>query len=98
MTLRRIVRLGLQELAKFEMDCRNIVINQVIFPEEGAPAQAAPASHFLDRRRKRAALKGVLAAWHGASPFASSHIRSMPASSPRVASVNYGLPFIIAGD
>lgn len=25
-----------QELAKFEIDSRNIVINQVIFPEEGA--------------------------------------------------------------
>lgn len=25
----------LQELAKFEIDSRNIVINQVIFPEEG---------------------------------------------------------------
>lgn len=24
-----------QELAKFEIDCRNVVINQVIFPEEG---------------------------------------------------------------
>lgn len=27
-----------QELAKFEIDCRNIVINQVIFPESGARA------------------------------------------------------------
>ena len=26
---------ALQELAKFEIDSRNIVINQVIFPEEG---------------------------------------------------------------
>jgi len=33
--------LWLQELAKFEMDCRNIVINQVIFPEEGGPVPVA---------------------------------------------------------
>ena len=31
----RAVLFWVQELAKFEMDCRNIVINQVIFPEEG---------------------------------------------------------------
>lgn len=28
-----------QELAKFEIDSRNIVINQVIFPEEGTQTQ-----------------------------------------------------------
>jgi hypothetical protein len=32
-----------QELAKFEIDSRNIVINQVIFPEEGEPAGCARA-------------------------------------------------------
>jgi hypothetical protein len=31
--------LAMQELAKFEIDSRNIVINQVIFPEEGEEAQ-----------------------------------------------------------
>jgi hypothetical protein len=33
----------IQELAKFEIDSRNIVINQVIFPEEGEPAGCARA-------------------------------------------------------
>lgn len=32
----RISYVTAQELARFEIDCRNIVINQVIFPEEGA--------------------------------------------------------------
>ena len=27
-----------QELARFEIDCHNVVINQVIFPEEGEAA------------------------------------------------------------
>ncbi len=36
-----------QELAKFEIDSRNIVINQVIFPEEGGRACAVYRSAFF---------------------------------------------------
>ena len=37
-----------QELARFEIDCHNVVINQVIFPEEGE-ASLQSAQFVLSR-------------------------------------------------
>lgn len=40
-----------QELAKFEMDTRNIVINQVLFQEEGASFWRTGTSHKSEKCR-----------------------------------------------
>ena len=39
-----------QELAKFDIDTHNVVINQVIFPEQGAPQAVHPQAQTVALR------------------------------------------------
>lgn len=60
-----LLLLLLQELARYEIDVRNIIINQLIFPEAGeAPVRSQQHSHTVTAAARSASMLAAAVPTH----------------------------------